>query len=157
VFAGERETGELMVKEHLALPAINIVAIAAIGPQPLIMGIIAGVTAYTLGWRQFHMRRFLVTCLAQDWLVCPLQWEASHRVVVEFGYFPVFAIMAFSAVRPIAAFVGIVFLVATDAGHRWLFESIVGAVTPGTCCGRMRADQFESRILIVIEIDRFPG
>lgn len=103
------------------------------------------------------MRRLFVTRLAQDRLMGAFQWEARHRVMIELGNLPVFAVMAFGAVGAIAAFVTVIFLVAADAGHRRCFDRIVDAVAlrAGSC--HMRAQELEACVLVVIEIDRFPG
>jgi hypothetical protein len=145
-----------MVKQHFVLPAIDIVAATAIGPQPRFMGIIIDMAADALAWRQFHMGWFLVTCLAQYRLMCAFEREAGHRIVIELSDLPVLAVVTFGAIGAVSAFMRIFLLVAADACHRWFLDGIVRAVAACTSRSGMRPDQFESGILIVIEIDRFP-
>lgn len=156
VLACQREARQFMIKEHLALPAIDIVTTAAIGPKPRFMGVIVGMASHAGTGRQLHMRRFFVTCLAQHRLVCALQREAGHRVMIELGNLPVFAVVAFGALGAVAAFMRIVLFVTANAGHRRILDRVIRAVATSASGGHMRADKLESRILIMIEIDRFP-
>lgn len=157
MLARQREAGQFMVEKHLFFPAIDIVATAAIGPEPRFMCIIISMAANTCRRRQFHMRRFFVTRFAQHWFVRTLQRETGHRVMVELGDLPVLAVVAFGAFGAVATFMLVVLLVTADAGHRRIFDRIIRAVAARAGGCHMCADQLEPGILIVIEIDRFPG
>lgn len=69
VLARQREARELMIKEDLVFPAVDIVAAAAIRPEPRFMRVIIGMAADAGGWRQFDVRWLFVTRLAQHWFM----------------------------------------------------------------------------------------
>lgn len=77
--------------------------------------------------------------------------------MIELGNFPVFAVVAFGAVGAIAAFVRVILLVAANASHWRYFDRVVDTVTASASGRHMRTHQFEAGVLVVIEIDRFPG
>lgn len=157
VFAGERKPRQLMVKQNFFLPAIDVMTAPTIGPEPRFMRIIVDMASDAFAWRQFHMGWFLVTCLAQYWLMRAFKREAGHRIVVELSDFPVFAVVALGAIGAVPAFMLIFFLVAADACHRGLLDGIIRTMASGTGRSGMRPDQLEFSILIVVEIDRSPG
>lgn len=51
VLARQWEPGQFMIEKDFVLPAVDVVAAAAIGSQPRFMRIIIGVAANTGGWR----------------------------------------------------------------------------------------------------------
>lgn len=157
VLARQRKPGQIMIEKNFVLPAVDIVAATAIGSQSRLMRIIIGMAANTSGWRQFNMRRLFVTRFAQHRFMRAFQREARHRVMIELGNLPVFAVMAFGAVGAIAAFVTVIFLVAADAGHWRCFDRVIDPVASGTSGRYMRTHELEACVLVVIEIDRFPG
>lgn len=87
----------------------------------------------------------------------PFQGKACHGVMIKLGNLPVFAVVTFGAVCAVATFVGIVFLVAANTGHRRRFDCVVNTVASNTGGGDMRTDQLETGILVMVEIHRLPG
>lgn len=71
VLARQWEPGQFMIEKDFVLPAVDVVAAAAIGSQSRFMRIIIGMAPNTSGWRQFNMRRLFVTRLAQHGLMRP--------------------------------------------------------------------------------------
>ena len=150
----QSESGLRVVIEAPAHPSVWIVALSAVARQPALMMLILMTTR--AGARRLLERGRAVAFLARDDGVTPNQRE-SRYVVIE-GHLPAppSFLVALLAARAELGFVGVILLVAGDAGCCELVAIEVSGVTGIAFDLRVRASQRELGHSVVIEFNRLP-
>lgn len=155
--AQQRKAGELMVEAHLRGPILAIVAGAAFRAEIAGVSIVFAVAVDALA------RQVLLYCwcgvagLAGRCGVGAEQREVGHGVMIEINLLPVGFRVAARAILAVAAFVGVVHLVAADAGDRR--AGLTRRLTVATLAGRLAvgAAQWELGHGIMVEPDLRPS
>jgi hypothetical protein len=117
VLALDWKFGVLVVVEGLFFPFVAAVAFLALVPMATVMHIVYQVAAIAILWPVFVLPTGM-TQLAVDLLVLADQLEVGVLVVIKGLLMPTFLVMALVTLFSQSAFVGIVVLVAVEAGRR---------------------------------------
>jgi hypothetical protein len=131
VLALDWKFGVLVVVEGLFFPFVAAVAFLALVPMATVKHIVYQVAAIAILWPVFVLPTGM-TQLAVDLLVLADQLEVGVLVVIKGLLMPTFLVMALVTLFSQSAFVGIVVLVAVEAGRRGVpvFLQLLGVTEP---------------------------
>lgn len=147
----QRETRHHIVIEAGLLPAGAAVAAGAVHSVGAFMGVIDGVTAKAGGRRLGDLGRLFVTCRTGGLVMCPLQRETRHPVMIEAGLLPVPGRMAAGAIGAVLTLVDVILAVAGETIPRGFADAIVWPVAARASGRGVLANQREVCVAIVIE------
>lgn len=129
VQADERETGDVMLEQHVLGPALFVMAPLAGCAEFAAVGIVILMTGAASAFQRHLMYRTFVTTIAVEFFVRALQRIAAGSQMIEFRLLPIFGVMTVAAGRAIAAFMHVIGAVTTDTVVRRLVLGLDCLVT----------------------------